>query len=48
MFQRMANFLTFSGNSGKPDGPIIDYVVERNGRDVVVQGPQWIWRVSAA
>jgi len=22
-----------------PDGPIIDYVVERNGRDVVVQGP---------
>jgi hypothetical protein len=22
-----------------PDGPIIDYVVERKGRDVVVQGP---------
>ncbi|NDD32930.1 MAG: RIP metalloprotease RseP, partial [Rhodobacteraceae bacterium] len=22
-----------------PDGPIIDYMVERNGRDVVVQGP---------
>ena len=36
----MVNFLIFSQQFGKnPDGPIIDYVVERNGRDVVVQGP---------